>query len=484
MPDPSPPRPPEDPTLPPTPYDTVAPGPAADPTLPPTASLPASAVLLRPGTPPLPVVLGRYRLEQQLGQGGMGAVYRAEDSQLGRTVALKVPFLSGPGADAIRARFLREAQSAAVLAHPNICPVHDLGEIDGVPYITMAFIKGTSLARLIDPARPLDPCRATVLVRKVALALDDAHQKGVIHRDLKPANVMLDERGEPIVMDFGLARRADGDLALTQEGELMGTPAYMPPEQVSGNVAAMGPACDIYSLGVMLYELVAGRPPFQGDLFSLVGQITADPAPPPSRFRPGLSPRLDEICLCALAKQPGDRFPSMRAFADALAPLEIAFVPPAPLIGQRLTLRITGTPFAYRAAPNQTIISLGRQKRRPGEAPEVGNDVVLRVPDNDRLSARISRRHLEIHRLGDGYVVIDRGKAGTLHNGQSLVRDVPTPLAPGDRLVIAGVLGLEVDLEGAPARRLAGTEVFVPHDSGGATQVVLEASVGDMVTLE
>src|SRR5262249_5147486 len=132
---------------------------------------------------------------------------------------------------------------------------------------------------------------------------------------------------------------------------------------------------------------------------------------------------------------------------------------PHALVGTQLTLRIMGTPFAYRPAPNQTTISLGRQKRRPGEPPETGNDVVLRVPNNDRLSARISRRHLEIRRQGDDYVVVDRSRAGTLLNGRPLTRDVLTPLAGGDRLVVAGVLALEVEMAGAPTRALLGNEV-------------------------
>ncbi len=460
--------------------DATLPPRSGNDSLPPTDHLPASAVLLRPGTPPLPFTLGRYRLEQQLGQGGMGAVYRAIDTQLGRTVALKVPFLAGPSAAAIRARFLTEAQAAAVLAHPNICPVHDTGEIDGVPYLTMTFVRGQPLSKLIHPSRPLEPGRAVEWARKLAQALDEAHRLGVIHRDLKPSNVMLDERGEPVVMDFGLARRADLGQALTQEGELIGTPAYMPPEQVSGSVQEMGPACDVYSLGVLLYELLAGRPPFQGDLLALVTQITSDPPPPPSRFRPGLDPRLDAVCLRALAKQPADRFPSMRAFALALE--EVQSLPPPP--DPRLTLRIAGTSFAYRPAPTQRVISLGRQKRRPGEPPEMGNDVVLRVPGNDQLSARISRRHLEIHRHGDAWTVIDRSKAGTLLNGAPLQRDLAAPLAAGDRLVVAGVLRLEVGLDDAVgARPSAGSEVSITHEAGGAP-VVLEVSLGDVVTLE
>jgi len=473
----------DDPTLPPR-SDTVPAG-DSDATQPPTAVLPPSAVLLRPGTPPLPLHLGRYRLDAQLGQGGMGAVYRAFDNQLGRTVALKVPFLSGPSADAIRARFLREAQSAAVLSHPNVCPVHDLGEIDGVPYLTMAFVQGQPLSKKLDPKRPMPADEAAALVRKVALALEHAHARGVIHRDLKPANVMIDDRGEPVVMDFGLARRADAALALTQEGELMGTPAYMPPEQVAGDVQAMGPLSDVYSLGVMLYEMTCGRPPFSGDLLSLVSQITSDPPPPPSRFRPGLDPRIDTICLKALAKRPADRFASMAAFAKELEPLTVLTVLPvslAPSGEGRLTLRVIGTPFAYRPAPMQTVISLGRQKRRPGEPPEAGNDVVLRVPGNDALSGRISRRHLEIRRTATGgHEVIDRSKAGTLLNGRPLTRDVAAPLSGGDRIVVAGVLALEVELEGRPAGRAVAGEVAVPQ---AGNRVMLEASLGDLMTME
>ena len=446
--------------------------------------VPLTANLLRPGMPALPIRLGRYRLERQLGQGGMGAVYLAHDTQLGRRVALKIPFLRGPADDAIRTRFLREAQSAAVLAHPNICPVHDLGEIDGVPYMTMAFVEGQPLSKLFDASHPMEVRRSVELVRKVALALEEAHRHGIIHRDLKPGNVMIDGRGEPVVMDFGLARRADDILALTQEGELMGTPAYMPPEQITGNVQEMGPACDIYSLGVMLYEMVAGRPPFLGDLFSLAAQITCDPAPPPSRFRPDLDPRVDAVCRVALAKRPADRFADMRAFAEALAPLEAAPRIAATSPGSHLTLRLVGTPLSYRPPPGRAVISLGRQKRRPGEPPEVGNDMVLRVPGNDELSARVSRRHLEIRREGAGHVVIDRSKGGTLHNGRPLTRDVAVPLAAGDRLVVAGVLTLDVAMEAdARGRRLGAGEISVPREDG-ATRVVLEVSVGDMMTME
>ena len=205
----------------------------------------------------------------------------------------------------------------------------------------MGFVEGQPLSKLFDASRPMEPRRAVEVVRKVALALEEAHRRGVIHRDLKPGNAMIDARGEPVVMDFGLARRSDDILGLTQEG-----------------------------------EMVAGRPPFLGDLFSLVGQITCDPPAPPSRFRAGLDPRIDAICSVALAKRPADRFPSMRAFAEALAPLEAPARIAVPPVRSHLTLRLVGTPLSYRPPPGRAVISLGRQKRRPGEPPEAGNDVL------------------------------------------------------------------------------------------------------------
>lgn len=442
-----------------------------------------------PGTP-LPCAFGRYRLEKQLGQGGMGVVYRSYDTQLGRTVALKIPLLSHAGN--VRRRFLREAQSAAALAHPNICPIYDVGELEGVPFLVMAFIQGKPLSQQLE-AGPLEAPLALALTRQIALALHEAHQRGVIHRDLKPANVMIDDRGEPVIMDFGLARRSDVP-PLTLQGELMGTPAYMPPEQVAGDAQAMGPASDIYSLGVVLFKMLTGTVPFQGDILTVLSQIALDTPPPLSSRRSGLDPRLDRICLKALAKRPADRWSSMRELADALEPLLTPTTdPPVPVaptglppkapLPAALTLRILGTPFAYRPAPGQEVITLGRQKRKPGVPDDQGNDVVVRVPGNDQLSARISRRHLEIHRRGGQHVVLDHSKAGTLRNGRPLPHDVAVPLEAGDLLVLAGVVTLEVLLHNAPTWRLAAPEVEVAQATGPAP-VVLEASLGDMVTAE
>jgi serine/threonine protein kinase/WD40 repeat protein len=267
----------------------------------------------------LPAPFGRYNLLKLLGQGGMGSVYLALDTQLDRRVALKTPLFDTADGSQILERFYREARAAATVHHPNICPIYDVGECNGVPYLTMAFIDGKPLADFAGGNKPPTPRQSALLVRKLALALSEAHQHKVIHRDLKPANIMVDRRSEPIVMDFGLARRSQpGDVRMTQEGATLGTPAYMPPEQVSGNVDLMGPASDIYSLGVILYELLAGRLPFSGDVMAMLSQVLMDEPPPPSKFRPGIDPELDAICRVAMAKKIPNRYGSMKEMATAL----------------------------------------------------------------------------------------------------------------------------------------------------------------------
>jgi serine/threonine protein kinase len=464
----------------PPPPGAPEPQPAADaPTLPPR---PQDTATQPPGVPAppapgdVPEHIGRYRVERLLGQGGMGAVYLAHDPQLDRPVALKVP-RGGPAAD----RFLREARAAAAVRHPNICPIYDLGEANGVRYLCLAYVRGEPLSRRVGPGRPLPVAEAVALVRTVARAMHEAHRHGVIHRDLKPANILIDESGQPVVMDFGLARPLT-PLAtqLTATGDVMGTPAYMPPEQIEGDVLRMGPACDIYSLGVILYELLTGTVPFHGDLIALATQVVADPPPPPSRHRPDLDQRLDNIVLKALAKHPDDRWPTMAAFADALDTFLRG--DPAAAATAGLTLRIAGTPYAYRADPRQEVVTVGRQRRRPDSPPGEGNGFVLRVTGNDELSLRISRRHLKVHRTPAGYEVTDHSRAGTWLNGRPLPSGVAEPLAHGDRLTIAGVLTLKVLLD-APRAASTLSQVDLPA-AGGPGRVILEATLGDMVTLE
>jgi hypothetical protein len=272
-----------------------------------------------PSAPPsLPEQFGRYRILKKLGQGGMGSVYLAHDSQLDRQVALKVPLFTAGGKPEVLERFYREARAAATLSHPNICPVHDVGTIDGTPYVTMAFIEGKSLAELIPGDKGLPQKEVAAVVRKLALAMQEAHARGIVHRDLKPANVMINQRSQPVIMDFGLARREQEEARLTKSGSVLGTPAYMSPEQVSGDVKAVGPASDVYSLGVILYELLTGELPFTGPAMAMLGQILTQEPPRPSTLRPNLDPALEAVCLKAMAKKVAARYASMGELAAAL----------------------------------------------------------------------------------------------------------------------------------------------------------------------
>ncbi len=270
-----------------------------------------------PDHQPLPEQFGRYRILKQLGAGGMGAVYLAHDTRLDRKIALKVPHFSDARPEVVQ-RFLREQRIAAGLDHPHLCPVYDADAVNGICYFTMPFIEGQPLANLIAVDRPWPPTQALQLVRQVALAVAVLHRNKLIHRDLKPANIMLRATGDPVVMDFGLARSCgDNSERVTAQGAIIGTPAYMSPEQIDGE-AEVGPPSDVYSLGVILYELLTGRTPFQGPLTSLFSQIATKMPTPPSQVRSGLPPQLDALCNKAMAKRPGDRFISMEAFAEAL----------------------------------------------------------------------------------------------------------------------------------------------------------------------
>jgi class 3 adenylate cyclase len=291
----------------------------------PTAGLPTTIEQGPPScaesldTAELPHNFGRYTLLRRLGKGGMGTVFLAHDSMLDRPVALKVPHpevVSAPGA---LERFYREARAAAQLDHPNICRVHDVGSFQDQPFLTMPYLEGEPLSAGL-PQYPGQPRRTAALVRQLALALEEAHHKGIVHRDLKPANILMNSRGEPVIMDFGLARQQTDSRpgSNTTQGVVMGTPAYMSPEQASGDSAAIGPGCDIYSLGVILYELLAGRVPFQGTLTAVLVQLVHDQPPRPSLYRDDVDPTLEAICLKALAKSPADRFASMAELAAAL----------------------------------------------------------------------------------------------------------------------------------------------------------------------
>jgi serine/threonine protein kinase len=268
-----------------------------------------------------PAQIGRFEILALLGEGAFGRVYKARDPQLDRDVAIKVPKVEAFAGQFDLQRFLREAKSAAAVQHPNICPVHEVNSEGDQPYIVMAYVPGKSLAEhLRGRTTPMPPKQAVLIVRKLALALQAAHDKGIVHRDLKPANILFDpQRKEVVITDFGLAvRTSGGDVRQTQSGMLLGTPAYMSPEQARGDVKQVGPASDIFALGVILYELLTNQRPFQGSLGEVIGQIQHIEPPSIRSLNPQLDERLDAICRRALAKNPADRFPSMKALADAL----------------------------------------------------------------------------------------------------------------------------------------------------------------------
>ncbi len=267
-------------------------------------------------SPPLPAIDG-YDILSVVGNGGMGIVYQATQVRLGRVVALKMILAAGATPRDL-ARFQEEARAVAALQHPNIVQVFETGEAGGRPYLALEFVRGGSLAQHLK-GQPAAPRRAAELAVVLARAVQHAHENGIVHRDLKPANILLDPDGTPKVADFGLAKRLNDDSGFTQTGTVVGSPSYMPPEQAVGDVKAVGPHSDIYSLGAILYELLTGRPPFRGEtILQTIQQVSEHPPVPPAALQPGVPRDLEVICLKCLEKLPGERYRTAAALADDL----------------------------------------------------------------------------------------------------------------------------------------------------------------------
>ncbi|HEX7054441.1 MAG TPA: serine/threonine-protein kinase [Burkholderiales bacterium] len=262
--------------------------------------------------------IGRYRILGELGRGAMGIVYKAEDPNLDRVVALKTVIVdpNAEGADEYRKRFILEAKAAGKLNHPHIVTTFDCGEHDGLAYLAMELIEGTDLRSRLK-SEPLPAAEAVEIARQVAEGLAYAHERGVVHRDIKPGNIMLNARGQAKIMDFGLARMRAADHK-TSTGMVLGTPRYMSPEQISGQ--PVDHRSDIFSLGIVLYEMLTGTRLFSGeDMAQVTHQITEFEHVPPTRQVPGLPGMIDFVVARALKKDPAVRYQDARELAADLA---------------------------------------------------------------------------------------------------------------------------------------------------------------------
>jgi serine/threonine-protein kinase len=273
----------------------------------------------RKRAPPLalPSRIDDYELLEEIARGGMGVVWKARQVRLNRVVALKIMRDGAFASPREVRRFQVEAEAAAALKHPGIVTIHETGEHEGVPYFSMEYVEGTSLADVVAPG-PLAPRRAARYVAAIARSVDHAHRQGILHRDLKPANVLIDADDSPKVTDFGIAKRLDAatDLTIT---DLLGTPRYMAPEQAAGREEAVGPATDVYGLGAILYELLTGRTPFEGTtLPELLLQILDQDPVAPRTVRREVPADIDAICLRCLEKEPRRRYASAGELADDL----------------------------------------------------------------------------------------------------------------------------------------------------------------------
>jgi eukaryotic-like serine/threonine-protein kinase len=269
------------------------------------------------GERPAPSVSG-YEILGELGRGGMGVVYKARQVRLNRPCALKMILGGGHASAESAARFLTEAQAIAQLQHPHIVQIHHIGEADGLPFFELEYVPGGSLDRRLN-GTPWSARRAAALIEPVTRGVAEAHRQGIVHRDLKPGNVLLAADGTPKITDFGLAKSLDSDSGLTRTDSIMGSPGYMAPEQAEGKTKQVGPPADVYALGVILYELLTGGPPFRGTTaLEILDQVKNAEPVAPSRQVAGLPRDVETIALKCLQKEPEKRYDSAAALADDL----------------------------------------------------------------------------------------------------------------------------------------------------------------------
>jgi serine/threonine-protein kinase len=262
--------------------------------------------------------LGDYELLEEIGRGGQGVVFRARQKSLNRTVALKVISLGQWASKTHLKRFRLEAEAAARLEHPGIVPIHEIGERDGSCYFSMKFIEGGQLDEVVRRT-PMSIRQAAELIAKVARTVHYAHEHGILHRDIKPGNILLDQKGEPHLTDFGLARLVQTESTMTRTMEVLGTPSYMAPEQAVGNNAAVSGVTDVYGLGAVFYQLLTGQPPFAGGTTYETIKLLLDTEPrQPRQLNPKIDRDLSTICLKCLEKDPKRRYSAALALAEDL----------------------------------------------------------------------------------------------------------------------------------------------------------------------
>jgi serine/threonine protein kinase len=365
---------------------------------------------------------GDFELLAEIGRGGMGVVFKAKQTSLDRVVALKM-LLSEHLQEPVRlARFLTEARTIANLDHPNIIHIYQIGSCEHGHYFAMEYIEGQTLEAAVKEKHPLPLASATSLMMVVSEAIQHAHSKGIVHRDLKPANIMIDRFRRPVVMDFGIAKYLGHTSSLTQQGTIVGTPAFMAPEQASEDLVPVGPHSDVYALGAILYMLLTGKPPYEGTtpLSTILKVIDPKPPLPVRELRSEVPIELERIVMSCLAKRPAERPASAQALVEELhrfrsAPPTKPSPPPPKLLQVVLKVEATGK----KVRMHKPITLAGR-------APECS--LVLRASD-------VSKHHCQIAIDIDKVIVEDLGSAnGTFVNGKQIKK---ARLRDGDELRIA-----------------------------------------------
>lgn len=403
---------------------------------------------------PVGKAFGRYVIEMLLGRGGMGEVFLARDRQLDRQVAIKIPTFQGNDEESV-ARFYREARAMATVHHAGLCPVYDVGEIEGRLYLSMAYIEGRTLSHRIATGSEFTEREAARLLRDMADALSTAHQAGIVHRDLKPGNVMITKGDQPVIMDFGLAQRNQlGEASLTHSGMILGTPSYMSPEQAEARQDDIDARTDIWALGVILYHVLTGRRPFEGSSASVFGQIVSAEPTPVAERRPGVSPMLVDTVNRALSKPVADRHETAAEFVAELD----AF------------LNISGEHFSHPIGGPSSVQadSVSRQSQYSGVLRNV--TVAVFCLDDPGLSIDPEKQ--------------EEGNAVFAELVRSKVEEFGGVLLPADDIHIVSCFGFPVAHEDSAARAVrAGRSVLTELTSDVLTEKISGATEDGTITV-